>query len=161
MESQKISQDLNLALEATAQERNQSLDLNTGYEEESERWNVIIQYVGNILDLETEDIQITPLLGNYAVVNLPQSQLGDFARNPQVIFVEKPKSLFFAAEAGRRISCISPVQDYPLELNGRGILACCIDSGIDYMHEDFRNPDGSTRILRLWDQSIEGNPPEG
>lgn len=161
MESQKISQDLNLALEATMRERNQSLDLNTGYEEERERWNVIIQYVGNILDLETEDVQITPLLGNYAVVNLPQSQLGDFARNPQVIFVEKPKSLFFAAEAGRRISCISPVQGYPLELNGRGILACCIDSGIDYMHADFRNPDGSTRILRLWDQSIEGNPPKG
>ena len=161
MESQKISQDLNLALEATMQERKQSLDLNAGYEEEGQRWNVIIQYVGNILDLETEDIQITPLLGNYAVVNLPQNKLGDFARNPQVIFVEKPKSLFFAVEAGKRISCILPVQSYPLELKGRGILACCIDSGIDYMHEDFRNSDGSTRILRLWDQSIEGNPPKG
>ncbi len=161
MESQKISQDLNLALEATQRERNQSLDLNTGYEDAEERWNVIIQYVGNILDLETEDIQITPLLGNYAVVNLPQSQLITFAENSQVIFVEKPKSLFFAVESGRRISCISPVQSYPLDLNGRGILACCIDSGIDYMHRDFRNPDGTTRILRLWDQSISGNPPEG
>ncbi len=161
MESQKISQDLNLALEATMKERNQSLDLNTGYEQEGQRWNVIVQYVGNILELETEEIWITPLLGNYAVVNLPQIQLGDFARNPLIVFVEKPKSLFFAVEAGRRISCISPVQSKPLELRGRGVLACCIDSGIDYMHEDFRNPDGTTRILRLWDQSIEGNPPKG
>ncbi len=161
MESQKLSQDLNVALSATPREREQSLDLNTGFEEESERWNVIIRYVGDVSMLETEDIQITPLLGQYAIVNLPQSQLGDFARNPRVIFVEKPKRLFFAVEAGRRIACISPVQSYPLELNGKGILVCCIDSGIDYMHEDFRNPDGTTRILRLWDQTIQGNPPEG
>ena len=36
-----------------------------------------------------------------------------------------------------------------------------IDSGIDYSHPDFRNPDGTTRIRALWDQSISGNPPEG
>ena len=36
-----------------------------------------------------------------------------------------------------------------------------IDSGIDYNHNDFRNDDGSSRIYRLWDQTVEGNPPEG
>ena len=33
--------------------------------------------------------------------------------------------------------------------------------GIDYSHPDFRNPDGTTRILYLWDQTIAGSPPEG
>ena len=32
---------------------------------------------------------------------------------------------------------------------------------MDYFHPDFRNADGSSRILRLWDQSIQGNPPQG
>ena len=36
-----------------------------------------------------------------------------------------------------------------------------VDSGIDFFHPDFRTEDGSSRILRLWDQSIPGNPPEG
>lgn len=35
------------------------------------------------------------------------------------------------------------------------------DKGVDYTHPDFRNEDGSSRILALWDQTISGNPPEG
>lgn len=33
--------------------------------------------------------------------------------------------------------------------------------GIDFALEDFRNPDGTSRIRALWDQTISGNPPEG
>lgn len=33
--------------------------------------------------------------------------------------------------------------------------------GIDYLHSAFRNADGSTRIVSIWDQTVEGNPPEG
>ena len=46
-------------------------------------------------------------------------------------------------------------------LFGDGILVAVLDSGIDYANSDFRNEDGSTRIYRLWDQTIAGNPPEG
>ena len=37
-------------------------------------------------------------------------------------------------------------------LTGRGVLVAVIDSGIDYFHQDFRNEDGTTRILMLMDQ---------
>ena len=56
---------------------------------------------------------------------------------------------------------MNPVQNQSPYLFGKGILIACIDSGVDYTHPDFRNEDGSTRILRLWDQSIPGNPPKG
>ena len=36
-----------------------------------------------------------------------------------------------------------------------------LDSGVDIQHPEFLHPDGSTRIAALWDQTIEGNPPEG
>lgn len=43
-----------------------------------------------------------------------------------------------------------------LAFKGRGTLIGIIDTGIDYQNPLFRNPDGSTRIVGIWDQSIEG-----
>lgn len=37
---------------------------------------------------------------------------------------------------------------------GRGVLIGLIDTGIDYTNPLFRNPDGTTRISALWDQSL-------
>ena len=62
---------------------------------------------------------------------------------------------------GRQVSCIDTVQRAPYDLSGRGILVGIVDSGIDYENPDFRNEDGSTRIVSLWDQSMPGNPPTG
>ncbi|MCD7885488.1 MAG: S8 family peptidase [Lachnospiraceae bacterium] len=58
---------------------------------------------------------------------------------------------------------ILPVRIRPsLDLSGAGVLVGILDSGIDYTHPAFRNADGTTRILRLWDQGDErGIPPEG
>ena len=40
-----------------------------------------------------------------------------------------------------------------------------VDSGVDWQHPDFCNKDGTSRILRLWDQSLLAkpgeDPPEG
>ncbi|HSQ90281.1 bifunctional germination protease/germinant receptor pseudoprotease CspBA [Romboutsia sp.] len=48
-----------------------------------------------------------------------------------------------------------------IQLTGQGTVIAIIDTGIDYLHEDFIYPDGTSKILYLWDQTKEGNPPEG
>ena len=59
-------------------------------------------------------------------------------------------------------SGIRSVQQEPLSLSGEGAIIAFIDTGIDYQNPVFRNPDGSSRILAIWDQSIqEGAPPKG
>ncbi|MCM1026305.1 MAG: S8 family peptidase [Roseburia sp.] len=59
-------------------------------------------------------------------------------------------------------SGIAQVQREPLSLTGRGAVICFIDTGIDYTSPVFRKEDGSSRILAIWDQTIQtGKPPEG
>lgn len=58
---------------------------------------------------------------------------------------------------------ISRIQNFPgFELYGEGVIVGFIDTGIWYASQVFRRLDGSTRILRIWDQTIQtGKPPEG
>ncbi len=59
-------------------------------------------------------------------------------------------------------SNILAVQNPPLDLKGRDCLLCFMDTGIDYMDDAFRFSDGTTKILSIWDQTIqEGEAPEG
>ncbi len=60
-------------------------------------------------------------------------------------------------------SGIIQVQNYPtLNLQGSDVLIGFVDTGIDYQNPIFRNLDGSTRIVGLWDQTIQdGEAPEG
>ena len=161
MPDQKIDNLLNLAMDATSEERAKSENLNVGYDSSERLWDVIVKYSGPESGLGGEGIQVVPLLGGYAVVTLPESEIKAYSAREQIEFIEKPKRLYFETFQAREASCILPVQAGSNGLTGKGILVGVVDSGVDFFHPDFRNEDGSSRILRLWDQSINGNPPEG
>lgn len=47
-------------------------------------------------------------------------------------------------------------------LTGKGTIIGIVDTGIDYLNEEFMTLDKQSRILELWDQTIEsGNSPTG
>lgn len=48
-------------------------------------------------------------------------------------------------------------QDLPLNLRGKGVIMGIIDTGIDYLSEEFMDEDGNTRIDYIWDQSTDLN----
>lgn len=58
-------------------------------------------------------------------------------------------------------SGILTVQNQPvLGLKGQDVLIGFIDTGIDYTHPAFRRPDGLSRIVGIWDQTLQtGQPP--
>ena len=161
MNNPKADNQLNLALDATMAERDKSMDLNVGYDPADRQWDLIVKYSGSPDGLKPYVVAITPLLNQYAVVRILQSRIDEFVQLPQVEYVEKPKRLFFTLYQALAVSGIQSVKGPPLNLSGKGILIACVDSGLDYRHMDFRNADGSTRLIALWDQTVPGNPPEG
>ena len=161
MADQKLENILNLALEASPEERDKSLELNVGFDPADREWNLIVKYSGSMDCVRELGAQVVELMGGFAIVTIRESMIPAMTQCAAVEYVEKPKRLFFQVENGKRTSCIPPVQVPPLSLSGRGVLVGIIDSGIDYENPVFRNADGSTRIRTLWDQTISGNPPEG
>ena len=168
MPDQKLDNLLNLAMDATEEEREKSRNLNVGYEKQTRKWEIIVKYseMGDSVEalLGGPEISVVPLLGGYAIVALPESMLEQYSQRPQIEFIEKPTRLYFEDLFSKEASCITQVQrDEPgnLRLTGRGVLIGIVDSGVDYRHPAFLTADGKSRILRLWDQSIPGNPPEG
>lgn len=161
MPNQKLENMLSLALDATEAERQKSLELDVGYDAIEREWDLIVKYSGNLDDIRALGIQIVELQNEFAIVTIKENLIERLADFPRIEYIEKPKRLFFQVEGGKRASCIPQVQRPPLSLTGRGTLLAIIDTGIDYANAVFRNVDGTTRILYLWDQSLSENPPEG
>lgn len=124
---------------------------------------VIVKFHGDIMSAGAKvgaDIEI--LTSNYAIATLDISRLNDFYKFSEVEYIEAPKNLTFFIHNSLRTACISAVQSgTSYNLTGKGVIVGIIDSGIDYTHTDFRNADGTSRVLFIWDQNIQGSPPAG
>ena len=108
--SQKIENQLNLALDATEAERQRSRSLNVGYDEEENEWELILKYSGSLEPVRELAVYVTELTGGYVIIQIKESRIEELAALPEVEFIEKPKNLYFQVENGRRVSCIDEVQ---------------------------------------------------
>lgn len=166
MEQQKIENSMNLSFDVTIEERKKSLNLNVGYNEGEDTWDAIIKFSGNkngdiFGDKQLSKVKVVELLNEYAVITATKEQIEQLAKLSFVEYIEKPKRLFFERVTGMQLSGVTSLKREPYQLGGEGVIVGIIDSGIDYRNNEFRNLDGGTRILDLWDQTIAGNPPEG
>ncbi len=96
----------------------------------------------------------------YSILHAPLSD--HLATMEEIGYSSIPKLYTFIDTVSLEASGITAAQVQPyLNLTGKGVLIGFLDSGIDYTHPAFRNPDGTTRILRIWDQSDQsGTPPD-
>lgn len=154
MENQKLENLLNLALETPEAVRIKSLNLNVGFASDTRTWELIVKYNGSLERLAGMGITVEELLAGYAILTVPEGLVEAVALLPEIEYVEKPKRLFFSVANGKEASCITQVTVRPPYLDGEGVIVAVIDSGIDFSNRHFRNADGSSRILYLWDQTI-------
>ncbi|MCD7736311.1 MAG: S8 family peptidase, partial [Lachnospiraceae bacterium] len=104
---------------------------------------------------------IQPVNDQYTILYAPLSS--HLSTTEEIGYSSVPKLFTDMNVVSLEASGILPVRirTFP-GLSGAGVLVGFLDTGIDYTHPAFRNTDGTTRILRLWDQSdTSGTPPAG
>ena len=159
--NQKLNPALALSLSLDDTKRMESPWLRSGFSPDINTWKLILFYNGSLEEIQKEiPFSFIPLLGNFAILFIQEKYLPAFLAYPQVLYVELSRPIYENALTGIASSCLP---DYNIitgrnvnetTLTGKGTVIAILDSGVDYTHPDFRNTDGSTRILAYWDQSL-------
>lgn len=125
-------------------------------------FHYLVHYIG---DVEAEianypNLSIIIITSRYAILSSPETLETILASPPfETIIYIKPYTICSLQQ-------ISPLEasqaeflqlDLPLNLLGTGVKVAVIDTGIDYLNEEFMDEDGNTRIDYIWDQSAENS----
>lgn len=125
-------------------------------------YDFIAEYILETRRRPAADYCVQTLNTTYDIVYLPR------AGNPELSIKNYSYNAIPACyapmdESALEASGVLRLQNQPtLMLKGQGVLIGFLDSGIDYENPVFRNSDGSTRIIAMWDQTDRsGTPPQG
>ena len=90
MANEKIENLLNLALDATPEERERSIELNVGFDDAKDSWEVVVRYAGDVSAIAERFPAVTyvQLSNEYAVLQIPQEQVEQVAALSEVEFME-------------------------------------------------------------------------
>lgn len=103
MSSQKIEPLLQLSIAIPENEREKSRVLSAGFTPETNTWDIIFKYHGNLFPCESSQLlplyqfglwSIMPLIAGYAIVTLPENEISAFAALSEIEYIEIPKELY-------------------------------------------------------------------
>jgi len=101
-------------------------------------------------------------LGRIVTARVPLSSVSTLAGLPGVEYVEASTENTIAMDAGLDSIGADELHSGAYNYRGSGVLVAVYDTGLDYTHNDFRNGDGTTRVLSMWDQTNDsGTAPSG
>ncbi|WMJ87042.1 S8 family peptidase [Anaerocolumna sp. MB42-C2] len=115
----------------------------------------ILNYNGDMSILELyRDTDINIINYFFAVVHFPVGQMSEDIVS-KVGYSSLPLLFGLESEASMEASGIPSIRNVPsFNLKGKGVLIGIADSGIDYTNPIFQYADKTTRIARIWDQTI-------
>ena len=107
------------------------------------------------LDNATEGALCLQYISSYfAVVHVPLKSSLPLSLE-KYSYYSIPKLFTLLDTSSMEESGIQQVLNTPTLANGgRGTIIGIADTGIDYTNPLFRNPDGTTRLLSIWDQTL-------
>lgn len=93
--SEKFEALLILALNASENELEKSINLNTGFNKELNTWELIVKSTIPLDRLSSPVIQVESLISGYSIVTIREDFLDAFVALDEVEYIEKPKVLYF------------------------------------------------------------------
>ncbi len=109
---------------------------------------------------------VTTVAGPVAVLQTQAASLIAISRLPFLTRIERAHSL--SVDLDKSVPDVgatavwNEVRDpYRRDVTGAGVIVGFVDTGIDTMHPDFSFPNGTTKLLYVWDQTTPGRPPDG
>lgn len=131
---------------------------------ESEEYaDLIVFYLNNPERLsQYRDAVIHYMNEAFAIVYVPVSQITERAIST-FGYNAIPKLYGLTSERSLEASGVTRLRRIPnFNLRGNGVLIGIIDTGIDYTNPVFIKPDGTTKIITIWDQTLTiGTAPAG
>lgn len=119
-----------------------------------DKWEVIVRYVENLQRVSDLGATITNLLNNFAIVITTKENIETMSNFPEIIYIEKPKRLYFEVFNSVQTSCITPIQS-EMTLYGNNIYISFIDSGIDYKNPVFMDENGIGGCILMNDYIVK------
>lgn len=92
------------------------------------------------------------VVGGIASVELADAALPALASLPGVVSVQ-PAPVYHPANDIGTAEVGADAVAAAYGGTGRGVIVAVVDSGLDFRHLDFRNADGTSRVLAAWDQT--------
>lgn len=156
----RIENLLQISADTSEDIRQQIPDMDAGFDDSDRTWEIIIKTAGSLDRIRSIYINadFTELLCGYWIVRTTIDNIEALATEPEIIFIEKPKALYFELYAAKSEACVNLAKaaETPYGgVTGKGVLVAVIDSGIDIRSSEFLNAAGKTRIKALWDQTTD------
>lgn len=135
----------------------------------------IVEYIGNFnVDIgKSQDVCITLINNEYATASIKRTLLSDYLdvneirsilekylenQDFKLGFITLPQLYTLQELSAIEAAQVGLLQaNLPLSLTGKGVLVGIIDTGIDYLNEEFMDTNGNTRIHEIWDQTISSS----
>ncbi|MDH3639692.1 MAG: S8 family peptidase, partial [Gammaproteobacteria bacterium] len=128
-------------------------------EQISEPLRVFLKFQGDLAPLEALGFKPQTVRGNIATGRLPASRLPEISKHPNALKMQLSRKLHedldqsITEVRANTVRSVDASGTWSGLATGRGVIVGVIDSGINFKHQSFRNADGTTRILAIWDQS--------
>jgi subtilisin family serine protease/outer membrane protein OmpA-like peptidoglycan-associated protein len=112
-----------------------------------------------------EDVREVARFGDIVTCRLTRSNIHEVWSEDTVLSLKAPRSIGLdpdpiveeVANTADGVRFTDVRRPEGLDATGRGVVLGAIDWGFDFAHPNFRNADGTTRAIAIWDQSAPGD----